>query len=202
MDRGVADLYAGVFNLAGVLFQAKSAAVSEVKRFRGSGRCRLKFEILDANGAARVECLPVGRGMQVGVRKQRYAGTRIEYSRSDRVEALRGDLHVNRTACRVVASDRADVPGYFDSTAGGQDRVEPDWELRAEREIAGRKAVSYTHLDVYKRQQQRIFRVLRVAFICSVYMDRGVADLYAGVFNLAGIFLQAKSCLLYTSRCV
>ena len=49
------------------------------------------------------------------------------------------------------------------------------------------RTVSYTHLDVYKRQ----------AFVSSVYFDKGGFDLMLGSEVLIN---QYNACLLYTSR--
>ena len=48
------------------------------------------------------------------------------------------------------------------------------------------KPVSYTHLDVYKRQVQSV----------------GLAEAMAQACSYLGIVDDSKGCLLYTSRCV
>ena len=56
--------------------------------------------------------------------------------------------------------------------------------------------VSYTHLDVYKRQTQ-----LRAAGISIAIDDFGAG--YSSFSSLRNLpFAELKLCLLYTSRCV
>ena len=71
--------------------------------------------------------------------------------------------------------------------------------------LSGRKvaflkhlAVSYTHLDVYKRQTHHnaldIDQYLRIA--SELYLKKLIVGGFDGVYEFG------KNCLLYTSRCV
>ena len=68
------------------------------------------------------------------------------------------------------------------------------------------EAVSYTHLDVYKRQhyQELLNNDIPIVFydrICTgLKTERVVVDDYAGSF--AAVEYMIQTCLLYTSRCV
>ena len=69
-------------------------------------------------------------------------------------------------------------------------------EVRAEdvQMWAEEKAVSYTHLDVYKRQAN--------TYLCmEQYMMAAKAELFGDSETLEQI-LKCSDCLLYTSRCV
>jgi len=77
---------------------------------------------------------------------------------------------------------------------------------RRRRKSIGFSTVSYTHLDVYKRQHQHDARIageeheaiLQLGHdLLDVIFERG-KDL-VGVANLAA---EVGDCLLYTSRCV
>ena len=57
------------------------------------------------------------------------------------------------------------------------------------RNDKGLIAVSYTHLDVYKRQEYRLPLVIKTASVIA----------FGRYFNLFSLY---KNCLLYTSRCV
>ena len=78
----------------------------------------------------------------------------------------------------------------------------------------GLKPVSYTHLDVYKRQQKKYPEAIyylkeaikkarqkdlkaRYAFIIGQLHEKN--NDYAGALDF---YKMAKNCLLYTSRCV
>ena len=73
----------------------------------------------------------------------------------------------------------------------------------ARRKLEARvKAVSYTHLDVYKRQVLKIVKI-----ILKIYVEvfRGTPMIVQAVFiyyGAAQIFNIQMGCLLYTSRCV
>ena len=57
-------------------------------------------------------------------------------------------------------------------------------------------AVSYTHLDVYKRQVQSVTKAVVLITSCVVVRDvKGTQGNLNSTFHL-------KTCLLYTSRCV
>ena len=59
-------------------------------------------------------------------------------------------------------------------------------------------SVSYTHLDVYKRQEQR--RQLSMELLCSLRVCRVFSD---STFGATSTFsARVYFCLLYTSRCV
>ena len=89
--------------------------------------------------------------------------------------------------------------------------------------------VSYTHLDVYKRQEQRSYYALNVAVTAENYEDfldstvvyapvsnqldaetHPTKNVWLNIYNAADNFLSATyqpllqnyDCLLYTSRCV
>ena len=79
-----------------------------------------------------------------------------------------------------VAGENGDVVPLF--VPDGDDAV-------GAHEFAGCRAVSYTHLDVYKRQ-------------LALFSLAGIPP-FAGFFSKFFVFAAAfKGCLLYTSRCV
>ena len=63
----------------------------------------------------------------------------------------------------------------------------------------GELSVSYTHLDVYKRQVLATFSLLRIFLFLSGAMLLGSVITF---FCEGLVGLQAQACLLYTSRCV
>ena len=65
--------------------------------------------------------------------------------------------------------------------------------------------VSYTHLDVYKRQKQawKTGRYAGIQYSLSPdKKDSGTKKSYLGIVRKAEIGYSKNSCLLYTSRCV
>ena len=58
-------------------------------------------------------------------------------------------------------------------------------------------AVSYTHLDVYKRQA-----VQRACGLLTLALEEGVEQRIALFVGVAAVVERAAGCLLYTSRCV
>ena len=69
--------------------------------------------------------------------------------------------------------------------------AEEEVQRKVDQATADTRPVSYTHLDVYKRQAQRRAHFIRLAL--AVDRHAAVALLGAGVL---------EPCLLYTSRCV
>ena len=72
------------------------------------------------------------------------------------------------------------------------------WLVRHGQSAANAGSVSYTHLDVYKRQLMHAPAAALAAPALSVTDLRKTYD--TGVQALKGVSLQV--CLLYTSRCV
>ena len=66
--------------------------------------------------------------------------------------------------------------------------------------IRGRAAVSYTHLDVYKRQADEGIDVRVVSMPSMDVFDRQVKEYQEKV--LPNAVRKRCLCLLYTSRCV
>ena len=67
--------------------------------------------------------------------------------------------------------------------------------------------VSYTHLDVYKRQHYGHIRLLKRAKALGDYLIVGVTadsfDVARGKINVRQTLMEhIEACLLYTSRCV
>ena len=72
---------------------------------------------------------------------------------------------------------------------------------------AARRPVSYTHLDVYKRQDNGIETT-----VVAAMNDNDMVDIYVAVKDLEGSRINERTnladvqlsgiCLLYTSRCV
>ena len=76
-----------------------------------------------------------------------------------------------------------------------------------EREGLRGRAVSYTHLDVYKRQAlpvllERDFRRLAVTEGATVEIECVSAPNPESRFTGEWLFYVVSPCLLYTSRCV
>ena len=67
------------------------------------------------------------------------------------------------------------------------------------------KAVSYTHLDVYKRQlRERAYIMISFGLVNQEAQAKATVDngSYAYYSNKDNIFGEHIDCLLYTSRCV
>lgn len=140
VERGVADLYGGVLNLAGTVLQAMRVGESDFDRLGRSGRALAKLQIVEVNGAARGERLPVGRGVHVNIGDERDAGIRGEESVCDGVKAGRGDLRVGGAGCGVSAIDGADFAGDADRASCGQVCFQLKRKLRSEGKIARRES--------------------------------------------------------------
>ena len=101
-----------------------------------------------------------------------------------------------------------------DELGRGAQRGDEEGRVAVERnQLTGRdpavdrEPVSYTHLDVYKRQEQETidpFRVAVEAGIAAGVFRPVPAELVAHNLKLAahGWALKHWDCLLYTSRCV
>ena len=64
----------------------------------------------------------------------------------------------------------------------------------------GYEAVSYTHLDVYKRQTQDSPRIAKTLLSKEWFrLTDGQLQLYKQLYH---IVFEINNCLLYTSRCV
>ena len=71
--------------------------------------------------------------------------------------------------------------------------------------VGGGISVSYTHLDVYKRQIQSHALGGIDSLLSIVQMPRGIPVATVainGAFNAGLLAVQIIACLLYTSRCV
>ena len=85
---------------------------------------------------------------------------------------------------------------------GDAARQRGDFHARS-RQTFGQVAVSYTHLDVYKRQGQVLALVVDLQVLEAAGRDHDLALQRADeliVFPDGGF--QRPACLLYTSRCV
>ena len=65
--------------------------------------------------------------------------------------------------------------------------------------LAGMTSVSYTHLDVYKRQEWGVVRFL-ITFVITYFLMSLM--ILVGIWFPARQVIRIHPCLLYTSRCV
>ena len=68
----------------------------------------------------------------------------------------------------------------------------------------GSRSVSYTHLDVYKRQVQKLLEEKRIEIAPLAFMrGRTLSNAFVVLDEAQNATtMQMKICLLYTSRCV
>ena len=103
--------------------------------------------------------------------------------------------------CRETATSREDFIDQMKSRGYGVDCQDSHKYITftdLERQSKGEKPVSYTHLDVYKRQGEKQCKVRNNKLEKYYAVDFGKESLEHGF----EINARREACLLYTSRCV
>ena len=132
------------------------------------------FEDLDAIAAVEAACFPAAEAAT----KEEFAGRLTHYA--DHFWLLFEDE-------KLVSF----VDGFVTDTPDLTDEM-----------YADASPVSYTHLDVYKRQSQRMGRSAR-PLATALSLPHATMPLEASTWQtVAPAAAQASVCLLYTSRCV
>ena len=100
---------------------------------------------------------------------------------------------------RQLLDGQFDWGGRLQKSNGGAQRF-PQNGRKSFEECKGRRAVSYTHLDVYKRQiVSEIPYMVNKANLIETIADLVKDKKIDGISDLRD---ESDSCLLYTSRCV